>query len=158
MTVRLIFLATSLMLGLPALAADHTRPSDIKVAPLSADVPAHCAEFYSETGWGKAIWDSGRYGELWVESISSDCTAQVVYVFGPRGQQPGGYLRVSDAKIKGKYLTFVLDLEYLGQRVVADVRYESAKAYSDKRPLLMGRWAGRSGGSTTYITLEKGAL
>ena len=150
---------TFLMLTTISFAAFSTevnRPQDMQFTAPTVDVPVNCAEFFSPTGWGRARWDSGRTGELWIENVSPDCTAQVVYVFGPIGQRPGGYLRVTDAEIERQMLRFVLDLEYQGRRVVADVRYEMAKAHSDGRPILIGTWAER-GGSRASIVLEKGA-
>lgn len=156
MFVRIAIGLLSLSWALQSSGMDVERPADLKLVPPSADVPEPCATFFSATGWGKAKWDSGRSGELWVETISPDCTAQVVYVFGPLGKNPGGHARVSGARIEGRFLAFVLTLEHQGREVVADVRYEAGKAHSDGRPLLFGSWRGRSGGQT-FITLEKGA-
>lgn len=136
--------------------AEPDRPADIAVVPPTPDVPANCAEFSSADGWGRAKWTSGRSGELWVEEVRADCSARVVYVFGELGNNlPGGHFRIDSANITGNTLSFVLDAEYLGRKMVADVRYRLFQAQTDNRPILIGDWVGRSGGSTS-ITLEKG--
>ncbi len=72
-----------LLLSIPSWAAnDAPVPGDLVLIPPTSDVPEECARFFSDDGWGRAVWDSGRAGRLYVEKIEPDCTAQVIYSFG----------------------------------------------------------------------------
>lgn len=157
MNICILFVAIAGLFSAGLAWSESDRPADIAVVPPSPDVPANCAEFSSVDGWGRAKWSSGRSGELWVEAVRVDCSARVVYVFGALGSsRPGGHYRIEHARINDNTLSFVLDVEYLGSRTVADVRYRLFRAKTDNRPILIGDWVSRSGGSAS-ITLEKGA-
>ena len=86
----------SLLPSLLAAAQEVPRSTDVRVQEPSADVPISCRAFSG--GWGNGKWSDGRTGELWVEKINSDCTAEVVYGWGPlpssRSHPNGGFRRV----------------------------------------------------------------
>lgn len=158
MKSSLLFVLGAGLLSAGMVTATTDRPADIEVVPPSSDVPANCAQFSSSDGWGRATWSSGRSGELWVEEVRADCSAKVVYVFGALGStRPGGFYRIERAHITGNTLSFVLDVEYLGRKTVADVRYRLDRAVPDDRPILLGDWVSRGGGGSVSITLEKSA-
>ena len=119
------------LISVPSWAAgDAPVPDDLVLVAPSPDVPEECARFFSESGWGRATWDSGRAGRLYVEKIEPDCTAQVIYSFGSYSEtKPGGYARIKGAKITGDLLTFLLEINYLGKDIRADVKYRYGTAY-----------------------------
>lgn len=90
-------------------AAEVARPSNLLLEGVEAGTPQECVTFFSETGW-EGSWDNQRPHELWVEKIRSNCTAQVVYSYGvrPGKNDTPSYIRVSNAEIKGGFLTFNL--------------------------------------------------
>ena len=84
------------------------RPSNLALQRPASSVPAECATFFSEVGWGKGRWEGvgDRAIELWVEWIDKSCTARVVYSWGTsrkRGGNPS-FRRVT-AKIADGALT-----------------------------------------------------
>ena len=55
-------------------------PANIAIRKPQSDVPARCAALAG--AWGGARWDGKRSAEVWVESVSRDCDASVVYARG----------------------------------------------------------------------------
>lgn len=73
-------LSVALMWNVTDALAEVVRPNDLRVTKPTADVPHACANYSG--GWSGQASD-GRKLEFWVEKVNPDCSAQVVYVWGP---------------------------------------------------------------------------
>ena len=131
-------------------AGDVPRPRDISLTPPSADVPADCSVFFDAGGWGKGKWDKRRPGELWVERVRPDCTADVIFGWGdaPGSSRKGGFVRVSDAQILGGRLRF-----HVSEPSTAEVVYDLI----DDGASLQGVYKATGGEENAYIKLYRGA-
>lgn len=89
--------------------AEFSVPSDLNVQKPDASVPQECARFFEEKGWGQGSWGNYLPHQLWVEKVNSDCTAQVVYMWGrsSNGNVPPGYTRTTGT-IQGSTLSLSL--------------------------------------------------
>lgn len=95
--------------GINASAQTFLLPSDIKTEKPSAEVPAPCARFFSETGWGQGNWGGVLPNQVWLERINPDCSVQVLYAWGnaPTWRIAAGYSRVNGVIVDNQ-LSFVL--------------------------------------------------
>lgn len=89
-------LLTLTMSGFGVGHASVLVPSDLRVEKPEADVPANCARFFNEAGWGQGRWNGVLETQFWVEKINPDCTANVVYAWGdaPTWSTARGFERV----------------------------------------------------------------
>lgn len=71
-------------------------PADISIRPAAPDVPVACARLLG--GWGRARIEGVRSAEVWVESMTRDCTATVVYA---RGGDSGDRTAPSFERVSG---------------------------------------------------------
>lgn len=55
-------------------------PAEVAIRPAQPDVPMACAKLVG--AWGRARFDGTRSAEVWVESMTRDCAATVVYARG----------------------------------------------------------------------------
>lgn len=77
-------------------------PKRLRPVPTSAQVPQNCRSFIG--AWGKGRWLSGGPAhELWVLEVSVDCSAKILYAWGPFANDQGGYVR-DVATIRGNML------------------------------------------------------
>lgn len=120
LTLKLL-LVLSFLIGASVFAKDVPLPKDLQIEKPVAEVPAACARFYSETGWGQGSWSGVLPNQVWIEKINPDCTAQIVYAWGnaPEWRTVAGYNRLS-AQIYGNTLRFALNESVFVSYVISE--------------------------------------
>ncbi|MEN9560238.1 MAG: hypothetical protein RLZZ502_1449 [Pseudomonadota bacterium] len=115
-------------------------PKDIAISKPASHVPRACAAFSG--GWGRARWGDLRTVEVWVEEVSPDCQAKIVYALGGTSVTgSAASFERFNVKISDGQLGFTLKS---GNPVQLEL---------GKQEQMQGKWG--SGFSAYYILMQK---
>lgn len=138
-----LWFVLSFFFGSYTYAQDIPLPKNLQLEKPVAEVPATCARFYSDTGWGHGKWGGSLPNQLWVEKINPDCSVKLVYAWGDSREMrvTAGHNRF-DGQIFGNALRFAINERTFVSYVI-----------SEDGASLAGLW--ERGANNARITIKK---